>query len=108
MQEVAGQWGRAAEFVLLGGSANTLQAAEAASKHPAVGGSNVWLVTSAMHMRRSQETFAHFGAETCAAPVDFTEGWRGLLPDHLSTGRLDRLLHEMVGLAYYRIRFRLD
>ncbi|MEM7707672.1 MAG: ElyC/SanA/YdcF family protein [Pseudomonadota bacterium] len=107
-RRVSQMWGRESALVDLAGSANTLQAAQAAAQHPQTQEAVVWLVTSALHMRRSRASFSHHGVEVCPVGVDVTENWRGLLPDYRSVGRLDHLLHEVVGMAYYQLRFWLD
>ncbi len=105
LRTVAEQWGQSDLLVDLTGPQNTMQAAKAASLHPSLTDSNVWLVTSAIHMRRSVTAFQHYGVEVCPIGVDQNERSRGFLPDFRSVQRLDSLLHEVIGLLYYRIRF---
>ena len=67
------------------------------------------LVTHAMHMRRAQTMFVDQGFEVVPAPTDFSAWpelrWRDLLPS--SEGRMlaKSALHEVFGLAFFKLRF---
>ena len=68
----------------------------------------VRLVTSALHMRRAAGSFAGAGFDVCAVPVDRTahpsaSAWR-VVPDVEALDRAGRLLHEVLGRAFYRLR----
>ncbi len=65
----------------------------------------IWLVTSALHMRRARFAFAHAGFETCAVRTDprfVPFGLPGsVLPQAGAATKFEHALHEWVGLAYY-------
>lgn len=68
----------------------------------------VVLVTSALHMPRAAYSMRQSGFETCALPAD--PRWlRFRLPGHLvprssALRKTEDALHELVGMAYYRLR----
>jgi uncharacterized SAM-binding protein YcdF (DUF218 family) len=66
----------------------------------------IWLVTSALHMRRARFSFAHAGFEVCPYPTDrrlVAFGLPGyLVPQAGAALKSEQALHEWVGLAYYR------
>lgn len=64
------------------------------------------LVTSAMHMPRTCNWFAHFGGQVIAAPTDFhirretrAIGWQGWFPTAQSLNTLSYTLYEYMGLV---------
>ncbi len=67
------------------------------------------LVTSALHMRRALWSFERNGLAVCPRPAD-REGLRPrahwLLPKASDTRKADRLLHEMVGMVWYSLKYR--
>lgn len=67
--------------------------------------SRIWLVTSALHMRRARYAFAQAGFQTCPYPTDqrfVAFGLPGgLVPQAGAAMKSERALHEWVGLAYY-------
>jgi uncharacterized SAM-binding protein YcdF (DUF218 family) len=74
------------------------------------GATRILLVTDAIHMPRSREIFAATGLDVVAAPTallasgdrhlsDFIPGGEGLRRSHYA-------LHEWVGIAWYRLRYR--
>lgn len=70
----------------------------------------VIVVTEAWHMPRAIWSFAHAGLVAVPAPtprLTMARGldWRGLLPDQDSFARSFYALHEMLGMAYYRLRY---
>ena len=70
------------------------------------------LVTHAMHMRRAQTMFADQGFEVVPAPTDFS-AWpklqlRDLLPSSEGRKLAKLALHEVFGLAYYKLRFAVQ
>ncbi|MFK7956114.1 MAG: YdcF family protein [Lysobacterales bacterium] len=93
-------------FVLdaISGAENTLEAARAVADRYSKDDGPLWLVTSALHMRRSLLAFDDAGVEVCPVAADVTRTWRGVVPNHGSIRRLDALLHEVVGLVYYKAR----
>lgn len=69
----------------------------------------IWLVTSAVHLRRARYAFTRAGFTVCPVPADAdlapaSRPWRALLPAHGALIRTDAALHELVGLAWYRLR----
>lgn len=68
----------------------------------------VWLVTSAAHLPRAAWTLRHFGFAPCAVPVDqravWPRGWRDVLPSTTAITHTEIALHELAGLAWYRLR----
>jgi uncharacterized SAM-binding protein YcdF (DUF218 family) len=68
----------------------------------------LWLVTSALHMPRSVLAAKAVGFEVVPYPCDFRadEGfdWSMLLPGSMSQPAFERALHELVGMAAYRLR----
>jgi len=68
------------------------------------------LVTSALHMRRSLASFRAAGLDPRPAATDFhwgeaTDSWiRNVLPNANALRDSTRLIHELVGLWYYRLR----
>ncbi len=70
------------------------------------------LVTSAMHMRRSQRVFKHYfpGVTVVPIPVDFSYNPPDLrlkyfIPNGPSFDRSREALHEYIGLLWYRLRY---
>ena len=74
--------------------------------------SKIILVTHAMHMRRAQAMFVDQGFEVVPAPTDFSDWpelrWRDLLPSSEGRKLAKLALHEVVGLAYYKLRFAVQ
>ena len=70
------------------------------------------LVTHAMHMRRAQAMFADQGFEVFPAPTDFSAWpelrWRDLLPSSEGRNIAKSALHEVFGLAFYKLRFAVQ
>ncbi len=71
---------------------------------------NVIVVTQAWHMPRSVWSFAHAGMNAIPAPAARTYtgpgiDWPDLLPDYASFTRSFYALHELLGLAAYRLRY---
>ena len=70
---------------------------------------NIALVTSALHMRRALWSFDRNGIEVCPIGVD-REGvdpqpwW--LLPKSSDTRKADLLMHELLGMIWYRLKHR--
>lgn len=63
----------------------------------------VVLVTSAMHMRRAQKAFEHFGIDALPVRGDYVGLWYSWLPNSQSLALTDRCLHEYAGLLVYDI-----
>ena len=70
------------------------------------------LVTHAMHMRRAQAMFVDQGFEVVPAPTDFSAWpelhWRDLLPSSEGRKLAKSALHEVFGLAFYKLRFAVQ
>jgi uncharacterized SAM-binding protein YcdF (DUF218 family) len=68
----------------------------------------LWLVTSAIHMPRSVAAARSLGLEVIPYPCDFRADqrltWRTLIPANDALPMLERALHELVGMAVYRLR----
>ena len=71
---------------------------------------SILLVTSASHMRRSLVAFSRVQAKVIPVATDFSTTQnppftlRRILPSVSALGRSTRAIHELVGLAYYRLR----
>jgi len=67
------------------------------------------LVTHAMHMRRAKAMFVDQGFEVVPAPTDFSAWpefrWRDWLPSSEGRKLAKSALHEVFGLAFYKLRF---
>ena len=66
------------------------------------------LITDALHMRRAEKCFVKQGIAVVAAPCGFRPVYSLDLNDFLPSGRAiawnQELLHEWIGLAWYRLR----
>jgi uncharacterized SAM-binding protein YcdF (DUF218 family) len=67
------------------------------------------LITSAMHMKRSQQVFTKVGLNTVAYPCNFTSMnnpqlfWEAITPSHGAFEGWDHYLKEVVGLLVYKM-----
>lgn len=72
----------------------------------------VALVTSAMHMPRARMAFRAAGFEICPLPADFrrvpADPPYALLPSTSALIKTEAALHELTGIAYYRLRGQFD
>jgi len=70
----------------------------------------VVLVTSAMHMRRAHYSMRQAGFSVCPLATDWRyvpfQRFRYLIPDSGGLEKSEAALHELVGLAVYRLRHR--
>ena len=70
------------------------------------------LVTHAMHMRRARAMFVDQGFEVVPAPTDSSAWpelrWRDLLPSSEGRKLAKSALHEVFGLAFYKLRFAVQ
>lgn len=66
------------------------------------------LLTSALHMARSSAVFDAAGFDVCPIPVGKKAipdvAWWRLVPQTTALLKFDELLHEWIGLAYYRMK----
>ncbi|MGB8633871.1 MAG: YdcF family protein [Rhodanobacteraceae bacterium] len=118
-------WGRAAESPMMAAlaeqmgvpanmirtetrSRNTWQNARNLARLSAPIPRQVWLVTSAMHMKRARYAMRQAGFRTCPAPVDYrhepTRWTSALLPDSEALVKSDAVLHELIGLIWYHLK----
>lgn len=67
-----------------------------------------WLVTSAMHMPRAMAVAANLGLRLQPYPCDYRQftrlNWVAWLPNAGAPALFAEVLHEEVGLLYYRLR----
>lgn len=66
------------------------------------------LVTTGIHMRRSQIYFAHFGIKTIAAPSDFPYPTIGWIPSSYDLFLQWFAIHEYIGIARLRVYDAFD
>ena len=73
------------------------------------------VVTSAMHMPRTCNWFAHYGGRVIAAPTDFYVrrptadiGWQGWLPIAQSLPALSFVFYEYMGLVQQYVQQMTD
>jgi uncharacterized SAM-binding protein YcdF (DUF218 family) len=68
----------------------------------------ILLVTHALHMPRAQRLFSGAGLEVIAAPTNFSSAvalrWTDFWPSAEGRRTSQSALHEIVGLAWYRLR----
>ncbi len=67
-----------------------------------------WLVTSAMHMPRAMAVSEHLGLRLQPYPCDYRQftqiNWAAWFPNAAAPALFAEVLHEEVGLLYYRLR----
>jgi uncharacterized SAM-binding protein YcdF (DUF218 family) len=98
---------------LLPSTQNTYAEARALSQYLGEHQQKVILVTSAFHMPRASLIFRNFGFDVSEFPVDIRlpmrrswgERW---LPSAQSVMKVDIALRELIGRAYYRLKFCLE
>jgi len=80
----------------------TLMKVDASESQP------IRLLTSALHMARSKAVFASNGFDVCPIAVDRRAvknvAWFRLVPQSTALRKFDELLHEWVGMLYYRLK----
>ncbi|MFN7088000.1 MAG: YdcF family protein [Burkholderiales bacterium] len=71
----------------------------------------IWLVTHAWHMPRARMAFENAGFGVIPAPVEFATrhrlGLRHFLPHAEALWHSSRFFHEIIGIAWYRLKFLL-
>ena len=68
---------------------------------------HVVLVSSGVHLRRSQLYFSHFGVRATQVRADYLCAHRSLLPRPHNFVVADTALHEYLGIARYHLRVAL-
>lgn len=93
-------------------SRNTHENIEYSRERIAAHPGEVWLVTSAIHMPRAMAVSRRLGLQPTPYPCDYrateTRHWYAWLPNSGGPAALSGALHELVGLAWYRLRGRAD
>ena len=89
---------------------NTDQEAKSIKKILTIDNPKVILVTSAFHMRRAQNIFEAAGIKVIPFPVDFRSGATQLtimdfIPSSLSLTKTSFFFREMIGRAYYNLKY---
>jgi uncharacterized SAM-binding protein YcdF (DUF218 family) len=93
----------AADMVLEPRSHTTWQNAEFARAPLArIGAQRVWLVSSALHLRRAEFAFRHFGIAVTPVRADYARSAWSLLPLAGNLSLTDHALHEYAGMVLYR------
>lgn len=69
----------------------------------AMGAQRIWLVSSAIHLQRSELYFHHFGITATAVRGDYLRAEVGLWPGWWNLSLTDVALHEYVGIARYHV-----
>ena len=92
----------ATDMVLEPHSRTTWQNAEFARAPLArIGAQRVWLVSSALHLRRAEFAFRHFGIAVTPVRADYVRNVWSLLPLAGNLSLTDHALHEYAGMALY-------
>lgn len=91
---------------------NTLENARLSQRILSVAGVRIiYLVTHGWHMPRAKLAFEHAGFEVIPAPTGFTTGYRLNLLDFTPSAHAllnsSRFMHEVLGSAWYRLKFAL-
>lgn len=72
------------------------------------GRARLWLLTSAVHMPRSMAAARAVGLEVKPYPCDFRANevaeWTDYFPANQARAAIEAVLHELIGLAAYRVR----
>lgn len=106
MAEAAVALGVPADRVSHDDRANTTRAGFQAMAAPSAGTPTPWLITSALHMRRSVLAAQQSGWQVRAYPCDYiatdSPGWQQWFPGTAAYRQNVDVVHEYVGLAYYR------
>lgn len=71
-------------------------------------GSQVRLITSALHMPRAMGVFEANGLAPCAIPVDYIAvqnvPWYAVVPQTTALAKFRKYLHERIGTSVYRLK----
>jgi uncharacterized SAM-binding protein YcdF (DUF218 family) len=75
----------------------------------AAGIHRIWLVTHAWHMPRAKLSFENAGFSVVPAPTEFVTSYKltalSFLPDAGALRDSSRFFHEIIGIAWYRLKF---
>lgn len=75
----------------------------------AAGIHRIWLVTHAWHMPRARMSFENAGFSVVPAPTEFVTSYKltvlSFLPDTGALRDSSRFFHEIIGIAWYRLKF---
>ena len=75
----------------------------------AAGIHRIWLVTHAWHMPRARMSFENAGFSVVPAPMEFATSYKltvlSFLPDAVALRDSSRFFHEIIGIAWYRLKF---
>ena len=110
MQKALEQMGVPADRILTEQQSRTTrdEAVSVAAMLPSLGVNHVVLVTSGIHMRRSIAVFRSAGIDAIPAiareSLHSTMGMKRFLPSHTGLETSQSVLHEILGLVYYRLR----
>lgn len=102
--------GLAAEnIIVLDNVSNTHDSVAAlATGYPSTRGETIGVVTSAFHMRRAAATMSKAGFRTCTLPTHYISTTQipapWVIPTRSTIAQMDLVLHEYVGLLWYRLR----
>ena len=99
----------AENIIFLDNVSNTQDSVAAlATGYPSARGELIGVVTSAFHMRRTAATMSKAGFKICALPSHFLSTTRipppWVIPTRSTIAQMDLVLHEYVGLLWYRLR----
>lgn len=75
--------------------------------------SNLVIITSAWHLLRAEREFARYFTELTPVPAEFIshdrpEGFKAWLPQVSGLRTSTRAFHEMIGIIWYHLRYRLN
>jgi uncharacterized SAM-binding protein YcdF (DUF218 family) len=107
MGGMAIQWGVPQQAILMATSSlTTYEDLIRAQTMVPRGAGPIWLVTSAMHMPRAMAVARKLGLPAQAYPVDYRQidevTWAAWLPNPAALARMMQVVHEIIGLWYYR------
>lgn len=95
---------KSSDIILEAKSLNTFQNAKFTSAIIESGQFNqIYLVTSAVHMKRSLLYFLHFGVVATAAPADYIATVPAYFPLGYNFVIADRVMHEYLGIVRYYV-----
>ncbi len=112
LAQLASERGIKSENILLTGKAQNTSGEAVAVKKLLSAGERPILITSAIHMSRARSIFSRHGIEVDAYPVDFQASANNrsvldLMPSGEAISFTSLVLRELLGRAYYRLKFAL-